>query len=163
MVANIQALGFGWSKAEEADELIQQASGHQAKEPTAKTKTTKKKGASNKPARRQTRRSDRDALKIDIDDSDEYAEPLSDSEGDSSVVDITDDVRPKQPKPKPYDKDLEFPHYWTEVLSPVTNKYIPVDAIVKSIIGTNRELVESLEPRGGKADKAKQIMAYCRG
>ncbi|KAI0515304.1 Rad4 transglutaminase-like domain-containing protein [Xylaria bambusicola] len=162
MVANIQPLGFGWSKAEEADEVIeQQRNGHQAKEPAAKTRTAKKKGATIRLARRQTRKSDRDALRIDIDDSDEFAEPLSESEGDASVVDITDDVRPKQTKL--HDKDLEFPHYWTEVLSPVTNKYIAVDPIVKSIIGTNRELVESLEPRGGKADKAKQIMAYCVG
>ncbi|KAJ3562039.1 hypothetical protein NPX13_g8715 [Xylaria arbuscula] len=164
LVANMQALGFSWSKAEEADELnVQQANGHQTKVPAAKTRPTKKKGAAIKPARRQTKKSDRDALKIDIDDSDEYAEPLSDSDEDSSVIDVTDHVRPKKLKSKPYDKDLDFPHYWTEVLSPVTNKYIAVDAIVKSIIGTNRELVESLEPRGGKADKAKQIMAYCVG
>ncbi|KAI1429946.1 Rad4 transglutaminase-like domain-containing protein [Xylaria sp. FL1777] len=164
LVANIQSLGFGWSKGEEADEVKeQQTDGHKAEEPTAKTKAMKKKGAKIKPARRQTRKSDRDALKIDIDDSDEYAEPLDESEEDSSVVDVTDDVRPKQHKSKLYDKDLEFPHYWTEVLSPVTNKYVSVDPIVKSIVGTNRDLIESLEPRGGKADKAKQIMAYCVG
>ncbi|KAJ2973533.1 hypothetical protein NUW58_g8912 [Xylaria curta] len=98
---------------------------------------------------------------MDIDDSDEYAEPLGESEDDSSIADITEDVRPIQPRLKLYDKDLEFPHYWTEVLSPITNKYIAVDPIVKSLVGTNRELIESLEPRGGKADRAKQIMAYC--
>ncbi|KAK5624579.1 hypothetical protein RRF57_000295 [Xylaria bambusicola] len=162
MVANIQPLGFSWSKAEEADEVIeQQTNDHQTKKPAAKMRTAKKEGAAIRPDRRQTRKSDRDALRIDIDDSDEYAEPLSESDRDASVVGITDDVHPKQPKS--YDKDLEFPYYWTEVLSPVTNKYIAVDPIVKSIIGTNRELVESLEPRGGKADKAKQIMAYCVG
>ncbi|KAI1310446.1 Rad4 transglutaminase-like domain-containing protein [Xylaria venustula] len=164
LVANIQSLGFGWSKAEEADEMRgQQTNGHKVEEPTPKMKPIKKKGAAIKPARRQARKSDRDALKMDIDDSDEYAAPLSEGDEDSSVVDVTDDVRPKKPKLKLYDKDLEFPHYWTEVLSPVTNKYIVVDPIVKSIVGTNRDLIESLEPRGGKADKAKQIMAYCVG
>ncbi|KAI0817716.1 Rad4 transglutaminase-like domain-containing protein [Xylaria sp. FL0064] len=164
LVANIQSLGFGWSKAEEADEAQEkQTNGYKAEEPAAKTKATKKRRTAIKPARRQARKSDRDALKMDLDDSDEYAEPLSESDEDSSVVDVTDDVRPKPPKLKLYDKDLEFPHYWTEILSPVTNKYIAVDPIVKSIVGTNRDLVESLEPRGGKADKAKQIMAYCVG
>ncbi|TGJ86205.1 hypothetical protein E0Z10_g2534 [Xylaria hypoxylon] len=164
LVANIQSIGFGWSKAEEADEVNeQQANGYKPDEPVAKTKATKKRGTAIKPARRQTRKSDKEALKMDIDESDEYAEPLGESEDESSVVDVTEDVRPKQPKSKLYDKDLEFPHYWTEILSPITNKYIAVDPIVKSIVGTNRDLVESLEPRGGKADKAKQIMAYCVG
>ncbi|GAW19906.1 hypothetical protein ANO14919_093990 [Xylariales sp. No.14919] len=164
LVANIQSLGFGWSKVEEAAEINgQQTNDYKPGEPTAKTKTTKKWGAAIKPARRRTRKSDKEALRMDLDDSDEYVEPFGESEDDSSVVDVTEDVRPKQPKSKPYDKDLEFPHYWTEILSPITNKYIAVDPIVKSIVGTNRDLIESLEPRGGKADKAKQIMAYCVG
>ncbi|RWA13808.1 hypothetical protein EKO27_g1309 [Xylaria grammica] len=164
LVANIQSLGFGWSKVEEAAEINgQQTNDYKPGEPTAKMKTTKKGGAAIKPARRQTRKSDKEALRMDLDDSDEYVEPFGESEDDSSVVDVTEDVRPKQPKSKPYDKDLEFPHYWTEILSPITNKYIAVDPIVKSIVGTNRDLIESLEPRGGKADKAKQIMAYCVG
>jgi xeroderma pigmentosum group C-complementing protein len=45
----------------------------------------------------------------------------------------------------------------------VTHKYIPLDPIVKNVIATNRELVESLEPRGGKADKARQVMGYVIG
>ncbi|KAI0555289.1 Rad4 transglutaminase-like domain-containing protein [Xylaria curta] len=165
VVANIQSLGFGWSKAEEADEEKQQEQTHntnKADTPEAKPKVAKsKKAAAIKPARRQARRSDKEALVMDLDESDEYAEPLGESEDDSSVMDVTEDVRSRKPVSKFYDKDLEFPHYWTEVLSPVTNKYIAVDPIVKSIVGTNRDLVESLEPRGGKADKAKQIMAYC--
>ncbi|KAI0911863.1 Rad4 transglutaminase-like domain-containing protein, partial [Ustulina deusta] len=164
LVANIQSLGFGWSKAEEADEAMeQQTNGYKAEQPAAKTKANKKNGAAIRPIRRQRRKSDRDALKMDIDDSDEYAEPLSESEDGLSVADVLDDVRPIQSKSKLYDKDLEFPHYWTEILSPVTNKCIAVDPIVKSIVGTNRDLIESLEPRGGKADRAKQIMAYCVG
>ncbi|KAI0541161.1 Rad4 transglutaminase-like domain-containing protein [Xylaria digitata] len=164
LIANIQSLGFGWGKAEEADEVNeQQTNSYNPEESAAKTKVIKKRGVAIKPARRQTRKSDKEALKMDIDDSDEYAEPLGGSEDDSSVVDVSENIRPKQLKPKPYDKDLEFPHYWTEVLSPITNKYVAVDPIIKSIVGTNRDLIESLEPRGGKADRAKQIMAYCVG
>ncbi|KAI1114449.1 Rad4 transglutaminase-like domain-containing protein [Nemania sp. NC0429] len=162
MVANIQPLGFGWSKAEEADEeMEQQVNGGQTD--TKNTKAIGRKAAVKKPARRQTRRSDQEALKMDLDDSDEYLEPLGESEDDSSPVGVTEESRSKQPRSKFYDTDLEFPHYWTEVMSPVTNKYIAIDPIVKSIIGTNRDLIESLEPRGGKADKAKQTMAYCVG
>lgn len=162
MVSNIQPLGFGWSKAEDADEeKEQQTNSNKADKPAAAIKTTKKKKAAIKPARRRTRNSDSEALKMDLDDSDGYAEPLGDSEDDASTAEVAEDARSKQTKATLYDKDLEFPHYWTEILSPITSKYLTVDPIVKSVIGTNRDLIESLEPRGGKADKAKQVMAYC--
>ncbi|KAJ2973534.1 hypothetical protein NUW58_g8913 [Xylaria curta] len=46
MTANIQSLGFGWSKAEEADEeKPQQTNSSNADTPTTKTKVTKKKEA----------------------------------------------------------------------------------------------------------------------
>jgi xeroderma pigmentosum group C-complementing protein len=164
MVSNIQSLGFGWSKAEEADEeKEQQMDGKIANKSASNVATFERKGGATRRTSHQAKRSKTDARKIDLDDDDEDTELLDASENDSSVVDVTEYIRPKRPKAKVYDKDLEFPHYWTEVLSPVTNKYLVVDPIVKSIVGTNRELVESLEPRGGKADKAKQIMAYCIG
>ncbi|KAI1333011.1 Rad4-domain-containing protein [Xylariaceae sp. FL0255] len=166
MVANIQTLGFGWSKVEEADEEKDLKDETQAGEVTPKGKSpAKKKTKAVKPARRQTKKNDEDALKMDLDDSDEFAEPLDDDDSadESSGSEEVENPHPKRRDSKLYDKDLEFPIYWTEVLSPVTNKYVPVEPIVKSIIGTNRESTESLEPRGGKAEKAKQIMAYCVG
>ncbi|KAK7956218.1 Rad4 transglutaminase-like domain-containing protein [Apiospora aurea] len=169
MVANLQCLGFGWSKAEEAgeDKPAKEASTSGKEETVTNGKaahaTNKKKKPPARPTRRRTRKSDADALTMDLDESDEFADPHSEESDDDSVVEVTFD-RPRSKGPtKSFDKDLEFPHYWTEVLSPVTNKYLAVDAIVKSVIGTNRELVESLEPRGSKADKAKQIMAYVVG
>ncbi|KAI1266076.1 Rad4-domain-containing protein [Xylariaceae sp. FL1019] len=166
MVANIQSLGFGWSRAEEADDEKPLSNGKKADEPTPrKEATVKKKTAPIKPTRRKARKNDKDALTMDLDDSDEYAEPLEDeSEDNLSVVSGTQDVRTRKPESTTsYDKELEFPIYWSEILSPVTSKYLSVDPIVKSVVGTNRDLVESLEPRGGKADKAKQIMAYTVG
>lgn len=170
IVTNIQSLGFGWSKIEEADEITtteSQTNGDKSdkttsKQPGKKAAEAKKKTPA-RPASRRRKKSDRDALKIDLDDSDEYAEPLTEDEDDDSVIEIIDQTQSKRPETKPYDKELEFPHYWTEVLSPVTKKWIPVDPIVKSVVGSNRELIESLEPRGGKAEKAKQVMAYCIG
>ncbi|KAL7628985.1 hypothetical protein AAE478_000503 [Parahypoxylon ruwenzoriense] len=167
MVANIQPLGFGWSKIEEADEENHsQEAGADTKKSIESTskKSSGKKKAPVRPATRRVRKSDKNALKMDLDDSDEYAEPLTDeSNDDSSVIDVTDTLGPKRRELNSYDKDLEFPHYWTEVLSPATTKFLPVDPIVKSVVATSRDLLESLEPRGGKADKAKQIMAYCIG
>ncbi|KAF3024124.1 hypothetical protein E8E14_005159 [Neopestalotiopsis sp. 37M] len=167
LVANLQSLGFGWSKAEEADE--EKANGDastngtatpvksNAKKSQAPAKTKKTPA---RPTSRRTKKADKDALKMELDESDEYLEAISDDSDDDSVVDVTADFKKPKPALKVYDKDLDFPIYWTEILSPVTKKWLPVDAIVKSIIGTNRELIESLEPRGAKADKAKQIMAY---
>ncbi|KAK9771262.1 putative Rad4 transglutaminase-like domain-containing protein [Seiridium cardinale] len=170
MAANLQSLGYGWNKSEEADEektpgeassngagTPTQINGKKPQEP-ARTKKTPA-----RPASRRSRKSDKDALKMDLDDSDEFAEAISDDSDDDSVIDVTAHHTKPRPAPKVYDKDLDFPLYWTEVLSPVTHKWLPVDPIVKSVIGTNRELIESLEPRGAKADKAKQIMAYVVG
>ncbi|RYO84157.1 hypothetical protein DL762_005799 [Monosporascus cannonballus] len=170
MVANLQPLGFGWCKAEEAGEDVSKADkpdgGDKSSKSAAKQlngKSTGTKKARVRPASRRRRKSDRDSLKMELDDSDEYAEPLTEDSDDDSVIDLTEEIRPKQPEAKPYDKDLEFPHYWTEVLSPVTKRWIPVDPIVKTVVASNRDLIESLEPRGGKAEKAKQVMAYCIG
>ena len=195
MVANLQTLGFGWNKLEDADpekeedEKDQQLAGTGTK--PAKTdiagttanaatagKTEKEeKKKRGRPYKNQTspsqksnsqaptnasRKSTRTAQKDDpiiLDDSDKLDLEYKDTD-DESVVEM--EVRPKRaPAPqRKFDGDLEYPHYWTEVLSPVTNKYVPVDAIVKKMVGTNRELVESLEPRGSKADKARQMIAY---
>ncbi|KAI1098300.1 Rad4-domain-containing protein [Jackrogersella minutella] len=166
MVANLQPLGFGWSRIEEAgdenDVQGPQADIDTSSKSTSKKSTGKKK-ASIKPATRRVKKTDKNALKMELDDSDEYAEPVTDeTNDDASVVDVTAN-RPKRAGSKTYDKDLEFPHYWTEVMSPVTKTFLPVDPIVKSVVAHSRDLVESLEPRGGKAEKAKQVMAYCIG
>ncbi|KAI0397781.1 Rad4-domain-containing protein [Xylariaceae sp. FL0594] len=167
MVANIQCLGFGWSKAEEADEEASQLTANNlSKESTPRVVSLEKRRPTQKPAKKPGRRenleSDTERLEMDLDASDEDAEFLVMKDHESSA-DEANQRRVKGPKPTVYDKDLTFPHYWAEVLSPVTKKYLPVDPVVKFVIGTNRDLVESLEPRGGKADKAKQIMAYCVG
>lgn len=173
LVANLQTLGYGWTKLEDAEPesnkewektsatsnyapITQDADQDPAQTPTKKPTKTK---AMVSPARsRKTKQTDT----IVIDDSDELEMEYKDSD-DESIIEL-ESVPRRAPKPaKKLDPDLEYPHYWTEVLSPVTNKYLPVDPVVKGIVATNRELVESLEPRGGKADKARQIMAYVVG
>ncbi|KAL2760097.1 hypothetical protein ACRALDRAFT_1046606 [Sodiomyces alcalophilus JCM 7366] len=171
MVASLQPLGFGWTKMEEADAekdtsvlgAVQRAkagdseasesmeSAYLSRASTAPGTPVNRSSAGRKT--RATRAAPSDELALEYPDSDEDA-----------IIDIEPPSDNDVSKPlKKFDQDLEFPLYWTEVLSPVTKTYLPVDPIVKKVVATNRELVESLEPRGGKADKAKQVMAYVVG
>lgn len=178
MVASLQPIGYGWSNNEEAfekeprklkkpkqvdddssdeDEASEQEapktkkgkapakSKKEVSKPKSKVKSKpsspKGKGAKNTP--------------IELSESDQ------DVSDDDSVVDITPAKQRILPS-KPYDKDLFFPHYWSEVLSPVTHTYTPVDSIVLNLIATNPELVAKFEVRG-KAEQAKQVTAYIVG
>ncbi|KAK4161012.1 Rad4 transglutaminase-like domain-containing protein [Cladorrhinum sp. PSN259] len=163
LIANLQTLGFGWNKLEEADPEKEINSNQTPVEGTKRTAAVKPmrrskaapKTTNPKAPARPTRRS---AAKPETAAEEDLE--FDDADSDDELVIEVPPSPPRREKTKLYDTDLEFPHYWTEVLSPVTNKYLTVDPIVKSVIGTNRELVESLEPRGGKADKAKQMIAY---
>ncbi|GJC78470.1 DNA repair protein rhp42 [Colletotrichum liriopes] len=183
MVANLQPLGFGWTKLEEANpekerSALPVTNSSDAKSENGKTSGKTKKAAKNTTAKKgvkhtpksitssrnaSTRRAGQKNTVIEIDDSeDELGLEHPDSD-DESIIELEVTPHKSTTAPKKFDKDLEFPHYWTEVLSPVTKKYLPVDPVVKNVIGTNRDLIESLEPRGGKADKTKQVMAYVVG
>jgi xeroderma pigmentosum group C-complementing protein len=131
-----------------------------ASKPTKKSKVAVK--PKTKPAAKSSRRTSKgNGLKdapIDLSESEEVA----DEDEEDSVVDVTP-VRPSRKASLPYDKDLLFPHYWSEVLSPVTNTYTPVDAVVLHLVATNRETIERFETRGAKSEKAKQVTAYIIG
>ncbi|PNY25280.1 DNA repair protein rhp42 [Tolypocladium capitatum] len=168
MVANLQSLGFGWNKLEDAelekedskvaDPAKDEAS---AKEPSGKMKSGQAEAQpGGTKSLRQTRSSDR--TKPTDDDKHGLRLECMDTD-DESVVEVVMTHKETQQSVKKFDSDLEYPHYWTEVLSPVTNKYLPVDPTVKGTIATNRDLMESFEPRGSKADKARQITAYIVG
>ncbi|KAK3307302.1 uncharacterized protein B0T15DRAFT_529854 [Chaetomium strumarium] len=160
LVANLQPLGFGWNKLEEADPEKEGFDSYQSPQRESGDATEDgagvKKAAKSKAPGRASKRNARSARLKDLSDD----ELMADDSDDDLAIEVPQAL---QKKGRIYDADLEFPHYWTEVLSPVTNKYLPVDPIVKSVVATNRELIESLEPRGGKADKAKQVMAYVVG
>ncbi|KAJ9136467.1 DNA repair protein rhp42 [Pleurostoma richardsiae] len=162
MVASLQPVGFGWAKPEEAEpEKVKNTSVDHS--PASIMEAASRDGVKTKDkstpskSRRTSRQVSKKEIHEDADESDYYQ--LLDDHSDDDVIELP----PLPTKSKVFDKDLEYPHYWTEVLSPVTKKYLAVDAIAKSIIATNRELVETFEPRGGKADKAKQIIAYVIG
>lgn len=172
LVANLQTLGFGWNKLEDAEPENDDT--EKEDKPAVVTKVDKKRGRPKKDnasasikgrpqndakvSRSSARRKEQDEPAL-IDESDELDLEYRDTD-DESVVEVEVRLKRTTVHAKKFDTDLEYPHYWTEVLSPITNKYLPVDAIVKHVVATNRELIESLEPRGAKADKARQIMAY---
>jgi xeroderma pigmentosum group C-complementing protein len=57
-------------------------------------------------------------------------------------------------------KILPYQTYWSEVLSPVTNIYVPVSIFTTPSIAFKPEFLTTFEPRGGAADKAKQVICY---
>ncbi|KAJ5471586.1 hypothetical protein N7530_008943 [Penicillium desertorum] len=77
---------------------------------------------------------------------------------------VTPSKADKEPEDKGgFDKDLPFPIYWTEVASPVTNEIISVDPLVLSnpvAPFADTDLQANFEPRGAKADRAKQVICY---
>ncbi|KAH8809005.1 Rad4 transglutaminase-like domain-containing protein [Xylogone sp. PMI_703] len=185
MVASLQPVGFGWNKYEEAaerkkkqredrdneDESIssEESSSEVDKLSKRAPKTSKGKtrpGPKNisktqKPQRRKPQGRGRQESPIDLSESEELS---IDDEDEEEIAAPRVQTRP--PPTKIYDKDLAFPHYWTEVLSPVTNTYIPVDPLVLNIIvntANNDTNLEKFEPRGQKAENAKQVIAYVVG
>lgn len=119
LVASLQPLGFGWTKAE--------------------TYT---------PSKTET------AAREDGSDA-ESADSESGSESGSNYANT------KKPARTLFDKDMPFPIYWTEVASPITHEIIPVDPLILSnAVATTPELQSAFEPRGAKAERAKQVICY---
>ncbi|KAH9833630.1 DNA repair protein rhp42 [Teratosphaeria destructans] len=177
MVANLQPSGFGWSKAEEAVEnkakkvsKLAVSEGDEVQQARMDSEATPrravlKKGVNAEASTRVSSRTNKaEIINLDSDSSvssapsDDEAE-IMDVDSDGSVVDVTP-AAPKRKANMKYDRDMAFPNYWVEACSPATHKYIPVDPIVLSTIASNEELLQSFEPRGRKAENAKQVMAY---
>ncbi|KAF3921751.1 hypothetical protein ABW21_db0209901 [Orbilia brochopaga] len=93
------------------------------------------------------------------------AEKLSstDTSTDSSVSDYeTSDDSPRKPKKREgqYDGDIKFPTFWTEVYSPIAQRWIAVDPFVTGMILSEDDDMSRLEPKGQSASKAKQQISY---
>lgn len=115
MVANLQPLGFGWTKAENCfQEKDLKEAQEQSEEEEEKERDVKGKGK--EIARRR-------------------------------ISGRTD--------------HLPFPTYWTEVISDVTQEIIPVEPLLLiHQVATTPEHLSAFEPRGVKADRFKQGIAY---
>jgi xeroderma pigmentosum group C-complementing protein len=174
LVANLQPVGFGWSQSEEAIEKNPRKlkkpkemdlSGSSEddeeasvgdEEPVSKSASKGKAKSTPKSGRRSSRGNKKEEP-IDLSESD--AAPVESD--DESIIDVTPAKKRAQAS-LPYDKDLVTPSYWTEVLSPVTNTYTPVDAVVSHLLATNDELLEKFLPPT-KSEKARHITSYVIG
>jgi len=186
LVASLQPIGFGWSQNEEAsaknpralkrtrdrssidvspevsDSEEENINAKAMKEGKAKVLPKHKDKATSQSSKSiRTKRSAKGFKDIPIDLSESEEAAAYDS-GNESVIDVTPG-KPRTQHSLPYDKDLVFPHYWTEVLSPVTNTFTAVDAVVLRLVATNKETLEKFETRGTKSEKAKQVTAYIIG
>ncbi|KAL1302026.1 hypothetical protein AAFC00_002476 [Neodothiora populina] len=190
MVASLQPVGFGWSKAEDAAPKKPKP----ATTATATAKSTSdsktaisiadsdsdsdsvreiaapkhnstsrapRPGINSLPPQKPTRASTKSSKSI-VDQSDSSELSSAPSEDDDSIIDITPTAVPASKKrpTKKFDRDLPFPHYWSEVLSPVSKTYIPVDSIVLSTVASTPDLLFTFEPRGKVSDLSKQVICY---
>ncbi|KAI9843425.1 MAG: hypothetical protein M1838_002631 [Thelocarpon superellum] len=178
LVTSLQPVGFGWSKGEEANQAEKkkkkktpntepnssseddvegqiepqpddQAAGEDVEEAVPNTRRKRTSGATRKKSSgRMTKKT------MDI-----PTHAAGDDSDDLSVIDVTPLYAPKRPRAS-VDADLPYPIYWTEVLSPVTNRYIPVDPLILNVVATKFDLMAVFEPRSAQAERAKQVMAY---
>ena len=94
------------------------------------------------------------------DDSSELSDPPEQSESEASVIDVTPARVIRKPNAR-YDRDMPVPNYWTEVIAPSSQQIIPVDSVVnQKVVLKDEDKFASFEPRGKKAEKAKQVFAY---
>ncbi|KAL9028923.1 MAG: hypothetical protein Q9196_002769, partial [Gyalolechia fulgens] len=182
LVASLQPLGFGWNKNEEASpkqkrnstkrqaeqlNVIDRDSDISIDSPVTKheiqnSKQPGKIPKGNPNGRKYDAVNGSKTIPIDLSDSSgsELTPAGDNDDDDESVIDVTPSSSLKKPN-MPFDRDMVFPTYWAEVVSPVTHEVYPVDPfILNPAIATKPEHLAAFEPRGAKADKAKQVFAY---
>ncbi|KAI4135546.1 MAG: hypothetical protein LQ347_000580 [Umbilicaria vellea] len=185
LVANLQPIGYGWSKSEEA--VAKKKKSKEAPQPatngrtgsvddfqdtsseedkatgsTPRSSNIKRAPLLKRAAPRKSRTRGGRNAPINLDDCSELssAPNIESDSDDDSVVDVTPSIPRKAPN-KYYDKDMPFPIYWAEVVSPLTHEIIPVDPLILlPPVAYNPELLTSFGPRGAKAEKAKMVLAY---
>ena len=179
LVASLQPIGFGWSKIEDistskrksagrahtdAKHIAQGRSGasdgdrQRLQEKPNKVKKASQHDSVSRVSRRGKSRHEPIDLSEAFDDNSVML--INEDDDEESVIDVTPSIPRKKPNMN-YDGDLPAPTYWTEVESPVTHQVYPVDVYSSSstvVIGADQLL--QFEPRGARADKAKQILAY---
>ncbi|MCJ1328173.1 hypothetical protein MMC10_004848 [Thelotrema lepadinum] len=171
LVANLQPIGFGWNKNEEAlpkrkgkgteDSLEEMEVGDTNMYNDAGS--AEQSGGKLKASTTSTRKAEGalpDGSKetpFDLSSDSELSEIISES--DDSIMEIVPSPK-KKTRTRRYDRDLKFPIYWTEVISPISHKVFPVDPMIIGAPATTEEQLMAFEPRGSKAEKAKQVIAY---
>ena len=169
LVANLQPAGFGWGKYEDA--VLGKDSSLSDSEERVETvgslqgcQDLEKSGQDGPihlfPCKPSQARSGKDSHNVVVLDSDSSSDLSSTHSSDVDSVAEMPSYAERRRDARRTDNDLPFPHYWVEVLSPITNTYIPVDPIVLCTVAATPDLISSFEPRGTKADSARQVIAY---
>lgn len=190
MVASLQPVGFGWSAIEDAADRKEKKTSTSAKQAMdmesdiersdqdmpdseGETNTTPSMPAKGSTATRRGANTSKSMIskatktrRSSIRASGAKDAPIhlseDEAEDDDSVVDVTP-ARARREPSKAYEKDLS-PNYWSEVLSPVTGVWTPCSTLLPDGGAvTNETLLTFFEPKGKKAEKAKQVMAYLIG
>lgn len=177
LVASLQPLGFGWSKNEEASTKKEKSSSKSKEHGAQNISTSENESDGDSPgsagiyvasqkARRPSQPAKRSRKSRGAEDSpihlseDTNASNGGSDDDDESVVEITPQIS-REKSNISYDHDLPAPNYWIEVISPITHQVYPVDPLVSKVpIVTSPEYLSQFEPRGARADKAKQVFAY---
>lgn len=161
LVASLQPIGFGWGKVEEAtvNERNTLDDPNLSRDAVI---TPSDKGATTSRQKAQRRDSKFNGQKGNphnsVENDNSARSSLSD---DDSVVEVISTGALENGK-KLYDQDIQFPTYWTEVISPIRSEIYAVDphVLCPPVISTSQEHLALFEPRGAQADKAKQVFAY---
>ena len=176
-VASLQPVGFGWSKNEEAfdqqkkdwktsnhsdsDTVLQCDEGSNSDTVPASTIGKPKPTASSSHTPSARGLFKQQGLSIGTKTASiNISEDDGSMDDDESVVDVTPSTPGKRPNTN-YDRDMAFPTYWTEVVSPITNEVCSVDPLILTpAVAVTSDQFVLFESRGVKADKAKQVFAY---
>ncbi|KAL9614601.1 MAG: hypothetical protein Q9167_000889 [Letrouitia subvulpina] len=178
LVASLQPLGFGWGKYEEAPlgASNPEAQARDEEEPISTSniedlstdgENERDRGASTKKGRKNGRKSDKasrgtkNAPAVDLKTSKQDIISISSSSEDDYEVTIEDTPNSQNKTKKLRNRDPPFPTYWAEAISPITNEVYPVDLLnLKTAVATNPDHLAAFEPKGAKADRARQVIAY---
>jgi xeroderma pigmentosum group C-complementing protein len=148
LVASLQPGGYGFTKAEQA--LPKKATAPATLDVEDSSSDTEDVKSISEIAKAPSNRRGRPS------------KPAADSEAsdfDASIVDVTPAVRRRQPQK--YDRDNPFPIYWTEAISTITHKILPISPLIlPNPVATTPEILSTFEPRGAKADACKTVMCY---
>ncbi|RMD40800.1 hypothetical protein DV735_g4336, partial [Chaetothyriales sp. CBS 134920] len=155
MVASLQPAGYGFTKVEQTAPT-KEGVGMPATISTSEDRpsghaTPTKPGKKERQSTRQQRGQKGKPGFVDTDESDS-----------DSVIDLTPAL-PTARRPL-YDRELAYPIYWTEAISPITSKPIPCSPLVlQNPVATTDEHLAAFEPRGVKAEASKLVIAYVVG
>lgn len=186
LVASLQPVGFGWGKGEEALAVkkkksftrglvesnmnasqiamrsrVQSASC--AISPSLEVIKSELPKSGSARARRTPENNTPSSISDDSDAPTVHSNAHSGDDDDTSLVELNPSS-PLMKRKMQYDRDILFPTYWTEAISPISSDIFSVDAFLLSpAVATCEEHLAAFEPRGAKAEKVKQVLAYVVG